>query len=400
MIDTAEIGLDLDKHPFLDSEKPNDYIILNDVLGESSDICTLLYHIRIVSKPSTRVIIVQHNYLWGDILSATGKLGLKDREKTQNWLSIEDIKSYLNSMGFELIRSFRNTVFPLKLGFLGPFFNTVSNCIPFSEVFKLDQFLIARPTPRGFSIKNDGSKSLTICITVRDEKENIEPIVKSLPILVPQQEVLFVEGHSKDGTREEIERLILKYPEKNIRVVDQPGIGQGNAIRVGFKEARGEIIILYEGDDTSEPGDIIHFYNAINSGVHEFVEGSRFVYPLKGGTMPFLNKIGNIFFAKWFSWFLGQRVTDILGGIKAISKKDFQEIHNNWGFLGIEDPFGDFELLFGAVRNGLKIGEIPMHYGVRTYGSSKSKVITHGFILLKMAFFGYWTFRNFNQRKK
>ena len=134
---------------------------------------------------------------------------------------------------------------------------------------------------------------------------------------------MFVEGHSKDGTKEEIERVSREYPDKNIKVIGQPGIGQGDAIRVGFKESNNDIIILFEGDCTSDPADIQHFYNAINSGCYDFAAGSRFVYPTEGKTMPLANKLGNIFFSKWFSLFLGQRTTDVLEGIKAISKENY-----------------------------------------------------------------------------
>ena len=110
--------------------------------------------------------------------------------------------------------------------------------------------------------------------------------------------------------------------------------------------------------------------------------------------MPLLKQIGNIFFAKWFSFFLGQRSTDVLSGIKAISKRNYESLYQNWGFLGIADLFGDFELLYGSARLGLKFGEIPMRYYPRVYGKSHSRILTHGLFLIKMAIKGYWVFRN------
>ena len=183
------------------------------------------------------------------------------------------------------------------------------------------------------------------------------------------------------------------YPEKNVRVIGQPGKGQGDAMHVGFKDARKEIIIIYEGDGTSIPEDIYYFYDAMRENRAEFIEGSRFVYPLNRQVMPLTNQIGNIFFAKWFSWFLGQNVTDVLSGIKAIHKNSYQVIYDNWGFVGVEDPFGDFELLYGAARFGLKIGEIPMRYRPRPYGESKTKAFRHGLMLLIMSMVGHWVFR-------
>lgn len=369
-----------------------DYIVLNGVLGTSKDMMHLLANLQKNCTPSTRLIVYQHNFLWQGILSILEGLKLKRKEGIQNWLSINDLKAYLEGAGYEATRMFRRTLCPAYLGGIGETINKVAAILPVFDFLKLDQFIVARPDPAFFS--GDKPKSLTICLTVRNEKGNVEGIVKSLPKVCKNQEILFVEGHSSDGTREEIERVIKHYPNKNIRVMGQPGSGQGDAIRVGFKEAKGDVVILYEGDGTSDPGDIKYFYEAIAEGRFEFIEGSRFVYPLDSKSMPVSKQLGNIFFAKWFSFFLGQTSTDVLSGIKAIKKADYETLFDHWGFLGLDDPFGDFELLFGAARMGLKFGEIPMRYYPRNYGKPHSKLFVHGPLLLMMALKGYWTFRN------
>lgn len=375
------------------SKQKFDYIILDGSLGKSSDISGLLNNLRASCNPSTRILIYQHNHLWQWILALAEKLNFKRKEGTQNWLSIADTSVYLKGAGFEATRVFKRTLSPISASGLGNLINWLGVFLPFFDFLKLDQYILARPCLEIFDNKLH-PKSLTICITVRNEKENIEKIVKNLPVITNIQEILFVEGHSTDGTREEIERVSKKYPRKNVRVIGQPGKGQGDAIRVGFKDAKGDIIILYEGDGTSDIRDLKYFYEAMSKGRFEFIEGSRFVYPLEKEAMPFLNKIGNIFFAKWFSFFLGQRITDVLSGIKAILKRDYELIYNRWGFLGLQDPFGDFELLYGAARMGLRIGEMPMRYYPRVYGTSKTNVLTHGTYLLRMAMKGYWIFRS------
>ena len=328
--------------------------------------------------------------MWQWIISLSERLHLKRKEGAQNWLSIADTSIYLSGCGFEVTRIFKRTLCPVFAFGLGPLINWIGTLLPFFDFFKLDQFILARPSPKLFA---DTHKSLSICITVRNEKENIEKIIKTLPSVCADQETLFIEGHSSDGTKQEIERIIKKYPNKNIRLIGQPGEGQGDAIMAGFKDAKKDLIILYEGDGTSDPNDLKYFYDTMKMGRFEFIEGSRFVYPLVAETMPLPNKLGNIFFAKWFSFFLGQRTTDVLSGIKAISKKDFDVLSEHWGFLGFQDPFGDFELLYGAARMGLKFGEIPMRYYPRVYGSSKSKIFKHGFYLIRMAVRGYLIFR-------
>lgn len=369
-------------------EQVFDYVVLDIAIGQTDDICLLLKNVKKACARHTRIIIHQENYLWQWIFRIAIFFKLKDKEVTQNWLSAGDIKTYLNSAGFETTRIFRKTIFPVKWVFIGTLLNSLFSILPFLDFLKLDQYLIAR------LIKDvEIPKSLTICLTVRDEEENIEPIVKMIPKIAEQQEILFVEGLSIDDTENEVKRMIGKYPEKNIRLIKEIRNGQVHAIRKGFKEAAGDIIILFEGDGTSDPEDIRYFYDAMISGRFEFIEGSRFVYPLSTESMPFINKIGNMFFAKWFSMILNQRITDTLSGIKAIYKKDFENIHSTWGFIGINDPFGDYELLYGSAKYGLKIGEIPMRYKPRTYGKSKTKIFRHGMYLLKMAITGYTVFR-------
>ncbi len=370
-------------------DKRFDYIVCNCSLGESDDINRDLRSILELTDEKSRVIIYQYNYLWELLLKAGAFLNLKKREKTQNWLSLSDLSTYLISAGFKPVRLFRKTLCPVQLVLIGPVINFIATILPLFDFFKIDQFIIAKN-----DLIQSTDKNLTICLTVKNEKENIQPIVESLPILHPYQEILFVEGHSTDGTREEIERMIQLNPSKNIRLVVQSGKGQGDAIRIGFRQARGDVIILYEGDGTSDPGDIQYFYYAVCKGRAEFIEGSRFVYPLTVEKMPLINQLGNALFAKWFNWLLGQTFTDVLSGIKAVTKSGFLRIDETWDFLKTDDPFGDFDLLYGAARHGLLIGEIPMKYRPRTYGSSKTRVIRHGLTLLKLSLAGFWIFRN------
>lgn len=369
-----------------------EYIILNGTLGKANDIMGLLSNIQGACTPATRMIVYQHNYLWQWILNLAERFNLKRKEGVHNWLCIADIKSYLYAAGFDPTRIYNKTLLPVNPLNIGKVVNGIFAVIPFFDRLKLDQYIITRPMTDNFS--KSKPESLTICLTVRNERENIEPVVKSLPILTKNQEIIFVEGNSSDGTREEVLRVIKKYPKKNIRVMGQPGKGQGDAIRVGFKAAKGDIVILYEGDQTSDPDDLKYFYEAIKNGRFEFIEGSRFVYPLTRKEMSLSKQIGNIFFAKWFSFFLGQNSTDVLSGIKAITKVGYEKVYSTWGSLGVVDPFGDFELLYGSVRHGLKIGEVPMRYYPRVYGKPMSSIWSHGPILMKMAFEGYWIFRS------
>jgi glycosyltransferase involved in cell wall biosynthesis len=186
---------------------------------------------------------------------------------------------------------------------------------------------------------------------------------------------------------------MASYPEKNIRLISQPGIGQGDAIREGFSRATGAFIVLLEADMTWPPEDIAPVYESLRAGFSEFIGGTRFVYPMPHASMPLTNRLGNWIFACYFSWLFKRRVSDVLCGIKGISKVDFDKIAARWGQWGIDDPFGDFELLFGAAQIGLKIGELPVHYRPRPYGQTKTRAFQHGAILFQLAARAFLTFR-------
>ncbi len=367
-----------------------DYIIIHHALSLCEDIGSFVMKLIEFCNPSTRIIVSCHNYLWKPLLRIGEKLGLKREGGLEIMLSGTDINNILSASGFQLISTTRTMLFPCHALGIGPVLNWIGKLLPFIDWLKINLFQKYRLLP---AVPSDQKESLTVCLTCRDEKENIEPLVKAIPRLTDEQEILFVEGHSIDGTHEEIYRVMKLYPEKNIRVISQPGIGQGDAIREGFSRATGSIIILLEADMTSPPENIRYVYESMRLRYAEFMEGSRFIYPISRKAMPYLNQIGNWCFSFFFSWLFWRQITDVMSGIKAIRKEDFEKILVRWNSWGIDDPFGDFELLFGAMRLGLKSSEQPIHYHPRTYGSSKTRVFYHGYILTRMALKAFSKFR-------
>jgi len=359
-----------------------DYLVLNDVAGSIDDVFVFLQRLLTHCKPDARIIIVQHNYLWRPIFRVAELLRLKRRCDAVNWLSSGDLRTFLAGAGFETIDVRPKLHCPKFLFGLGAIINATAGVLPFVNRLASTEFLVARPAA---DQSQAGSKTATIVLTTRDERDNIEPMVRMIPDVGVDTEIVFVEGQSTDGTLEEIQRVIHAYPNRNIRLLVQDGIGQGDAIRKGFADARGDVIILLEADQTSPPEDVGKAFDIVATGRAEFVNGSRFVYPRDKGAMPLTNVVGNWLFALWFTWFLGQRTSDVLCGIKAIDKRQFHRLNRNWGFLGLFDPFGDFELAFGAARLGLKICEMPTRYACRQYGQPKSRVLKHGWMLARMA---------------
>jgi len=367
-----------------------DYIIIQHALSFCDDLGIFATQLASLCNPGTRVIIFTHNYLWKPLFRIAEKQRLKKPGGLDVMLSATDINNIMSASGFQLISTTRTMLFPLFAMGIGPLVNALAKLFPFFDWLKVNLFQKYRLTP---SVPANHQESLTVCLTCRDEKENIEPLVKAIPQVADNQEILFVEGHSIDGTLEEIHRVKKEYKNKNIRVIGQPGKGQGDAIKEGFSNARGNIIILLEADMTSPPENIRFVYESMRSRHLEFIEGSRFIYPISKLAMPYLNQIGNWCFSFFFSWLFWRQITDVLSGIKAVRKDDFQKMILHWNSWGINDPFGDFELLFGAMRLGLKTGELPIHYQPRPYGESKTRVIYHGYILTKMAISAFLKFR-------
>jgi glycosyltransferase involved in cell wall biosynthesis len=229
--------------------------------------------------------------------------------------------------------------------------------------------------------------SVSIIVAARNEAGNIIDLVDRLPIISSKQELIFVEGGSKDATWEVIQEVIEKNSLASgmtIRSFKQSGIGKGDAVRLGFSKAIGDILIILDADISVPPEELMRFVDLIRRDKCEFANGSRLVYPMDRHAMQFLNLIGNRLFGVFFSFLIGQSVRDTLCGTKALWASDYARIADQRGYFGDIDPFGDFDLLFGASRLGLKIRDIPVHYKERVYGSTNISRFRHGFLLIRM----------------
>ena len=155
-------------------------------------------------------------------------------------------------------------------------------------------------------------------------------------------------------------------------------------MRLGFAAASGEVLMILDADLTVAAEDLPRFYDVIAEGRGELVNGCRLVYPMDGKAMRFLNRLGNKFFSLAFSAILEQRIKDTLCGTKVLRREHYDRIAGGRGFFGGLDPFGDFDLLFGAAKQNLKIVEMPVRYRARTYGETKIDRFREGWLLLRM----------------
>lgn len=364
-----------------------DYVILSDLIGLLLDVQTAFNQLKKVCFPRTRVIIVNYNYLWEPVLKLAEKIGLRTPQLLQNWLSLPDIENLLYLSDFEVIKKGCRVLLPVYIPVVSTIFNRFISKMPLLSRLSLVQIIIARPKPVN-AIENNYSCS--VVVACRNEKGNIRPTIERIPEMGSHTEIIFVEGHSRDGTLQEIKEQIKNFPEKDIKVLVQDGIGKGDAVHKGFSHAKGDILMVLDADLTVHPEELQKFYDTLAFGKAEFAMGSRLVYPIEEGAMRFLNLVGNKFFSIIFSYLLEQEIKDTLCANKAFFMKDYRKIEMVRELLGNFDPFGDFDLIFGAAKYNLKILEIPVRYNPRTYGTTQISRFRHGWLLLKMCWIAFW----------
>jgi SAM-dependent methyltransferase len=366
-------------------EEKFDYVVLSDILNDVWDVQTLFEHLKPFLNANGRVLINVHSRLWEFPLTLAEKLGLSKPGLGKNWLTVSDINNLMNLSGFESIKNTHEILFPIGIPLLAPFFNRfLVRFWPFNH-FALTNFLVARPLPDPTRIKQ--LPRVSVIVPARNETGNIENILLRTPEMGGGTEIVFVEGNSSDNTFEAIQQGIAAHPEKCCLSMQQTGKGKGDAVRLGFSKATGDILMILDADLTVPPEDLPRFYDALISGKGDFVNGVRLVYPMEEEAMRFFNLIGNKFFSLAFSWLLGQPVKDTLCGTKVLWKRDYERIAANRHIFGNFDPFGDFDLLFGAARLNFKIIDLPIRYRARTYGSTNISRWKHGWLLLRMVAF-------------
>lgn len=386
-----------------------EFIILSDLLGHLHDIQLTLEKIRVHTLPSTKVIITYFNFLWHPVLEFGERVGLKMPEQQQNWLGRSDIRNILELTDYEVVEEGVKLVLPRRIPFFANWMNEKLIRFSWARHLALMQFFVAQQLPE---TPMQEKLTCSVIIPCRNERDNVADAVERMPKMGAHTELIFVDGQSTDGTVEEIERHIERCKgTKDIRLIHQvqkktnlvPGnetpanlmlkLGKGDAVRKGFSAAKGDILMILDADLTVAPEDLPKFFKAITQGKGRFINGTRLVYPMEGKSMKFFNMVGNKFFSWVFTWLLNQRIKDTLCGTKVLFKSDYEKIVEGRSYFGDFDPFGDFDLLFGAARLGIPITELPIRYRSRIYGDSKVRVFKHGILLLKMSFIAFQKFK-------
>jgi SAM-dependent methyltransferase len=368
----------------LDIKETFDVIVLSDLVNDLWDVQQVFQAVASLAKPHTRLIINTYSRLWELPLAVTERLKLARPTLYQNWLTVEDITNLLKLTNFQVIRYWSEILCPLNIPILQPFLNRfVVKLWPFG-LGGLSNFVVARPFPREDPAIE--KPLVSVIVPARNEAGNIDEIFERVPEMGRGTELVFVEGHSTDNTYEAIENAMNSGSERKCKLFRQSGSGKGDAVRLGFAQAEGDILMILDADLTVPPEDLPRFYEALVTGKGEFVNGVRLVYPMEDQAMRFINLLGNKLFSLGFSWTLGQPIKDTLCGTKVLWKKQYEIIAANRSYFGHLDPFGDFDLILGAARSNLHILDLPIRYRERRYGSTNIQRWKHGLLLLRMAF--------------
>lgn len=364
---------------------PFDVIVLSDAVGYLEDCQALLASLHRLCTPQTRLVLAYYSPLWEPALWLAERLGGKMPQPPLNWLTSDDFSGLLDLADFEVIKREWRQILPKRLFGLGNLTNRFLGTLPILRRLSLRNYVVARSRRHVAHVE----LSASVIVPCRNERGNIEDAVRRTPRFCEDLEILFVEGNSADETFEECERVKAAYPGLKIRVFRQDGKGKGDAVRKGFQEAKGDVLMILDADLTTPPESLPKFYEAIASGKGEFINGTRMVYPLEKDSMRFLNFWANRTFAWLFTWLLNQRFTDTLCGTKVLCREAYQRIAANRAYFGDFDPFGDFDLIFGAAKMNLKIVEVPVRYASRNYGTTQISRFQHGWLLLRMVIFAY-----------
>jgi SAM-dependent methyltransferase len=376
---------DVERDPL--PEGPFDAIVLSDAIGHLDDIQRALERLRGLLAPQGRIVLTYYNFLWEPVLKAAEIMGRKTPWPDQNWLSMGDIANLLSLSGYEVVRKGTDILLPVHVPLISEVANRLVAKLPVASNAALVDYFVGRPVTEPEMKPLPGVSVVCPC---RNERGNIREAVARTPLMGPATELIFVDGNSTDGTVEEIQAVIREYKGPlEVRLVHQgDGKGKGDATRKGFAAARHDVLMILDADLTVPPEDLPKFYRALVTGKGEFINGVRLVYPMEGEAMRFLNLLGNKFFSAALSWIMDQPIKDSLCGTKVMLRRDYEQIARHRAFFGDFDPFGDFDLLFGASRLNMKIVDLPIRYRARTYGDTKISRFADGWLLLKMTAFG------------
>lgn len=361
-----------------------DYFVMSMLLDEVYDIQEILRQVHHWSGRQSRVVLVSYSRLWRPLIRLTEVMGLKSRADGENYVPWIEVENMLSLEGFEVTKRVDGVLLPVYIPLLSSITNRWIAPLPVARALSLIRVTVARPIQE----QPEAITSVSVVVAARNESGHIRELIDRVPVMAERQELIFVEGNSTDDTWEVIQEAVRDYngdSRMTVMALQQPGKGKGDAVRTGFDAASGDVLMILDADLSVPPEELPRFVEALRDDTCEFANGSRLVYPMDAKAMRFLNLLGNKFFGGLFSYLLGQPVRDTLCGTKVLRRADYERIAGNRAVIGDFDPFGDFDLLFGASLLGLRIRDVPVHYKERRYGETNISRFSHGALLLRMS---------------
>jgi hypothetical protein len=356
-----------------------DYIIMVDVVDHVYDVMEVFQNLYRFCKPTTRIILTTINPWWDPILTFMEKIGAKMPEGPHNFIEKGNLRRIFEMMDFVVSYSGFMLLFPKRIPLLSYLANSLGVRIWGVNRLSCAQYMIIQPTAKN---ENDLGLGCSVIIPCYNEQDNIEEAIRRVPAMGKATEIIVVNDGGRDNTVQKVKDLQSEFP--NLKLVDySPNHGKGYAVRRGFEAAMHEIIMILDADISTPPEELPRFFEPLNKGICQFVNGTRMVYPMQDQAMRIFNLFGNKLFGYIMSFITQQNLTDTLCGTKALYKSDLKRIR--WGL----DKWGDFDLLFAAARMGSKITEVPVHYMSRKSGESKMKTFRHSAHLLMACFKGF-----------
>jgi hypothetical protein len=364
-----------------DSCRETDTLILIGVMNEVPDLYATLGVIRSSCGDRMRLIIVSYNRLWRQLIRHSGAIGTAE-VGIEVWIPPDELQNLLEQSEFEVVSTRKHVVVPVWIPIISRLANRWLAPLPFIRAISVFNVIVSRPV----APSPHARPSISVIVPARNEEGNIANLVARFPDFQTTTELIFVEGGSRDNTLAAIEAIVANTSRVDVRMraLTQRGEGKADAVREGLAVATGDIFMILDADLSVPPEELPRFADLLVRGVCDFANGSRLVYPMERQAMRFLNLVGNRLFGLAFTFLLGQPIRDTLCGTKAMWAADYLKIAGGRRSLGVVDPFGDFDLLFGASRLHLKIRDVPVHYKERTYGRTNISRFRHGVMLLRM----------------
>ncbi len=363
------------------------YICITETIADIYDIIDFFNLLREKTNPFVKIIYLNYNWLWSPLFGISSSIGFSRQRSLENFYRESDVDCFLDIAGWENFKKIKQYFLPAKIPAIGDFFDSFLVKLPLLRNLALITVFMARKS----SDSQGQEYSTSVLIPCRNEEDNIEAVVQRMPDFGKSIDLVFINDKSTDTTEEKILTYQKLFPEKNIVLVQGKGQGKGEAVREGMKYATGDICMILDADLTVIPEDLPQFYEAMKLRRADFLHGTRLVYPQEEEAMKFANIVGNIGFSIVFTYILDQRTTDTLCGTKVYWRKDWPIFEEMKSVLQNSDLWGDYNLIFGAARYGLKIAQLPVRYFERLEGTTKmNKRIRNGLIMLRVAWHALW----------